>query len=60
MKNKAKDMFRGATAGCALDACRKTFHYYCAHEDEQTITKKMVVKSKSTERNAVLYRYHKD
>ena len=41
---KSKDGYNvnGATAGCALKACQKTYHYCCAFSDPTAITKRML------------------
>ena len=42
-KKKSKDGYNvnGATAGCALLRCRKTYHYCCAYSDPTVITKRI-------------------
>ena len=39
---KGKKSMNGATAGCAVDTCRKTFHFYCARTTQTTVARKMV------------------
>jgi len=38
--NKRKGKWTGATAGCALEKCKKTFHYYCAKKDNTASTQR--------------------
>ena len=58
-KKKSKDGYNvnGATAGCALKACQKTYHYCCAYSDPTAITKRMLMKSKHLGKQIVLYRF---
>ncbi|KAK3579489.1 hypothetical protein CHS0354_028306 [Potamilus streckersoni] len=51
---KSTYMSGGATAGCAVSRCKKSFHFYCAEINPQTITKRLKVKDKKKE--IVLYR----
>ncbi|XP_041362425.1 uncharacterized protein LOC121378359 isoform X2 [Gigantopelta aegis] len=46
----------GASAGCALRECRRSFHYYCAKTDDTTVTKRLVVSFKSKNKKTILYR----
>ncbi|ESO84252.1 hypothetical protein LOTGIDRAFT_229704 [Lottia gigantea] len=46
----------GATCGCAVKQCRKTFHYYCAKTSQDCITKRLVVSFKNKNKITVLYR----
>ena len=39
---KGKKSLNGATAGCAIQTCRKTFHFYCARTTLTTVARKMV------------------
>ena len=56
---KSKDGYNvnGATAGCALKACQKTYHYCCAYSDPTAITKRMLIKIKDQEKQVILYRF---
>ena len=56
---KSKDGYNvnGATAGCALKACQKTYHYCCAYSDPTAITKRILMKSKHLGKQIVLYRF---
>ncbi|XP_050390381.2 uncharacterized protein MAL13P1.304 [Patella vulgata] len=55
-KGKSKGMLTGATSGCAVQSCRKTFHFYCARTSNECITKRLVVSFKSSGKITVLYR----
>ncbi|KAK6170048.1 hypothetical protein SNE40_018534 [Patella caerulea] len=55
-KGKSKGMLTGATSGCAVQSCRKTFHFYCARTSDECITKRLVVSFKSSGKITVLYR----
>ena len=46
----------GATAGCAIPQCNKTYHYYCAVLDKNAITARMEVFNKFSGRKTVKYR----
>ncbi|KAL5018776.1 hypothetical protein ScPMuIL_004498 [Solemya velum] len=46
----------GATAGCAVPTCPRTFHFPCANSDKVVITKRMQVKMKESNLTRVLYR----
>lgn len=41
---KLRKIAGGATAGCAVKKCKKTFHFYCAHKDKEAITKRIEMK----------------
>lgn len=45
----------GATAGCAIRKCQKTYHFTCAAQDKNVITKRIVIKQ-TGETQQVLYR----
>ncbi|XP_076455206.1 uncharacterized protein LOC143289875 isoform X2 [Babylonia areolata] len=50
---------KGASCGCAVKWCRKTFHYPCAFRDPDTITKRLVVttnKHSNSKEKFVYYR----
>ncbi|KAJ8321526.1 hypothetical protein KUTeg_000923 [Tegillarca granosa] len=53
-----KGKTNGATSGCAIRSCRKSFHYYCAKLDPVAVTKRMLVRYKNENREVVLYRYY--
>ncbi|XP_067673412.1 uncharacterized protein [Haliotis asinina] len=53
---KKKKGPRGATAGCAVRSCRRSFHYYCAKMSPDVVTKRLVVHIKSKGEKTVLYR----
>ncbi|XP_052070433.1 MATH and LRR domain-containing protein PFE0570w-like [Mytilus californianus] len=55
-KNKDGFPIGGATAGCALRNCNKTFHYYCAYCSSTAITKRMLIKYKEQNEQVVMYR----
>ncbi|XP_078318478.1 uncharacterized protein LOC111118926 isoform X6 [Crassostrea virginica] len=40
-KNRKGKRTRGATSGCEIPDCIKTFHYYCAQLDDVAITKRL-------------------
>lgn len=46
----------GATSGCAISNCSKTFHYYCAKLDDVAITKRMEVRYLKENTTIVMYR----
>jgi len=39
---KGKKSPNGATAGCAVQTCRKSFHFYCARTTATTVARKMI------------------
>jgi len=39
---KGKKSPNGATAGCAVQTCRKSFHFYCARTTATAVARKMV------------------
>ncbi|XP_046350649.1 uncharacterized protein LOC124131410 isoform X2 [Haliotis rufescens] len=53
---KRKKVPRGATAGCAVRSCRRSFHYYCAKMSPDVVTKRLVVHIKTRGEKTVLYR----
>lgn len=38
---KRRKIAGGATAGCALKRCKKTFHFCCAHKDKEAVTRRI-------------------
>eukprot|EP00105_Crassostrea_gigas_P042412 XP_019926560.1 PREDICTED: uncharacterized protein LOC105337152 isoform X2 [Crassostrea gigas] len=46
----------GATSGCAISNCSKTFHYYCAKRDGVAITKRMEVRYLKENSTIIMYR----
>ncbi|XP_071130939.1 uncharacterized protein [Mytilus edulis] len=55
-KNRDGLPIGGATAGCALRNCNKTFHFYCANCSNTAITKRMLIKYKEQNEQVVMYR----
>ncbi|XP_063443810.1 uncharacterized protein LOC134724613 [Mytilus trossulus] len=55
-KNRDGLPIGGATAGCALRNCNKTFHFYCANCSTTAITKRMLIKYKEQNEQVVMYR----
>ena len=53
--DKKKKMKSGATSGCALASCRKTYHYLCVSLNPKTVAKRYRVDAAGKIR--VLYRY---
>ncbi|XP_062606810.1 PHD finger protein 6-like, partial [Saccostrea cucullata] len=47
---------QGATAGCAISKCSKTFHFYCARLDDVAITKRMDARYLKKKSSVVMYR----
>ncbi|XP_061175205.1 uncharacterized protein LOC133184247 [Saccostrea echinata] len=47
---------QGATAGCAISKCSKTFHFYCAKLDDVAVTKRMEVRYLKENDKLVMYR----
>lgn len=45
----------GATCGCAIKKCNKSFHYYCAKTSPSVLTKRIQIESDGN-RKVVLYR----
>ncbi|KAL8592280.1 hypothetical protein ACOMHN_036914 [Nucella lapillus] len=56
-KTKGKKS-RGASSGCAVKTCRKTFHFTCASNHPEAVTKRLVVTKKkhNPDDKFVLYR----
>lgn len=58
---KERDAKTGATSGCALSSCRKTYHFYCvassnpSNLEDGPIHKRLVLKL-GEERKQVMYR----
>ncbi|XP_013412519.1 uncharacterized protein LOC106175190 isoform X2 [Lingula anatina] len=47
LKKKKKPELNGATAGCAINSCKMTYHFYCAAQDPIVITRRFVEKNSS-------------
>ena len=55
-KDKKWKKVGGATAGCAVPRCKKTFHFYCAAQDKDTITRRIEITNKNKGSAVVAYR----